>query len=380
MPAAPRLSAAPTMPAAPTGPRRPSSASNYIIACVLAVAAWVATFTISAFVSALGYLLLFAGIIAIAGFAIGKLWSGAPAAVRNSTKWLRNAPVYVLAPLFVTPCGASLPLMGKAEQSKRCKNAEMAALHAVNDASYFKGSDPFRQLESLKSTIDDGRKDCSLADDEKRIAKLDELFATLERQAHSAACEPLAREALEAVEGIGDSLTPQEQLHAFTSSNAKVEHAIAVCNRGGATEDAATLTRVKAETVAPGIIRAQAAVEAAELAKIRAAIDAATLKVPIRTLLNEYSDNEIRADALYKGKLVQVTGRVSDTKRDILNSIYVTLGTGRMFEIPEVQCFFEDDWARAAAQLSKGQTITVRGRVDGLMFNVLMSNCEIVAW
>jgi hypothetical protein len=100
--------------------------------------------------------------------------------------------------------------------------------------------------------------------------------------------------------------------------------------------------------------------------------------VEISTLLDEYRDNEVRADSSFKGSWIQTTGYVDDVKRDFMNSIYVTLGTGRELEIPQVQCFFEDSEAKKAAALSKGARVTVRGRVEGLMMNVLVKRCEFV--
>lgn len=43
-----------------------------------------------------------------------------------------------------------------------------------------------------------------------------------------------------------------------------------------------------------------------------------------------------------------------------------------------VQCFFDDAHAAKAAQFNKGDTVTVRGRVDGLMMNVLVKDCEFI--
>lgn len=98
--------------------------------------------------------------------------------------------------------------------------------------------------------------------------------------------------------------------------------------------------------------------------------------VDIKTLLKEYKDNEVRADVQFKGKRVQITGKVGDIKKDIMDRIYVTVGTGKQLEIPEVQCFFDDEHASKAAALSKGQSITVKGTVKGLMMNVLVEDCE----
>ncbi|EYF06000.1 OB-fold protein [Chondromyces apiculatus] len=100
-------------------------------------------------------------------------------------------------------------------------------------------------------------------------------------------------------------------------------------------------------------------------------------RVPIEKLLGEYKDNEVRADGEFKGQLVQVTGVVGDVKKDITDSIYVIVGTGQPFEIPEVQCCVADGQEKRAAALSKGSKVTVRGRVDGLMMNVLFRDCEI---
>ncbi len=52
-------------------------------------------------------------------------------------------------------------------------------------------------------------------------------------------------------------------------------------------------------------------------------------------------------------------------------------GTGAALEIPRVQCFFEKDQLKAVATLSKGQSLTVRGKVSGLMMNVLVKKCAI---
>lgn len=101
------------------------------------------------------------------------------------------------------------------------------------------------------------------------------------------------------------------------------------------------------------------------------------LDVQLETLLSEYKDNEVRADANYKGKVIKISGKVDDIKKDILNSPYVTVGTGKQFEIPQVQCMLRKDASGAAMQLSKGADVTVIGKVDGLMMNVLVRDCSI---
>jgi hypothetical protein len=98
-------------------------------------------------------------------------------------------------------------------------------------------------------------------------------------------------------------------------------------------------------------------------------------KVPVATLLKDYKGNELRADALYKGKRLQIAGKAGEFKRDITNTIFMTVGTGAAFEHPEAQCFFDDAYASTVASLTKGETVTVVCTVAGLMMNVLMKDC-----
>ena len=100
--------------------------------------------------------------------------------------------------------------------------------------------------------------------------------------------------------------------------------------------------------------------------------------VALVTLLKEYKDNEVRADSQFKGKFIRVSGSVGDVKKDIADKAYVTLGTGAAFEIPQVQCMLSDSSIARASSLSKGAPVEVSGRVEGLMMNVLVRDCEIL--
>jgi hypothetical protein len=101
------------------------------------------------------------------------------------------------------------------------------------------------------------------------------------------------------------------------------------------------------------------------------------VQVNIRTILAAYENNEVGADNQYKGKLIEVTGIVGDIKKDIMDNLYVTLGTGAQFEIPQIQAFFDDSMNNQLGQLRKRQQLTVVCRVNGLMMNVLAKDCVI---
>lgn len=96
--------------------------------------------------------------------------------------------------------------------------------------------------------------------------------------------------------------------------------------------------------------------------------------VSAKDLYYTYQQNEISADNNFKDKTFYVEGIVDDIKKDILDDIYVTLRTGEV--IGSIQCFLDD--SDVAAQLKKGQRITIYGKCDGLMMNVLMRDCKVV--
>lgn len=92
-------------------------------------------------------------------------------------------------------------------------------------------------------------------------------------------------------------------------------------------------------------------------------------------LFQEYEGNEIAADRKYKGEIVLVHGTIEDIGKDLMDDMYIVVG-GSGF-IDGVQCFFADDQESSVADLSKGQRVSVKGRVSGKMGNVLVKNCEL---
>ena len=96
--------------------------------------------------------------------------------------------------------------------------------------------------------------------------------------------------------------------------------------------------------------------------------------IQAKDLYNAYQANEVSADNNFKAKNFYVEGVVRDIGKDILDNIYVTLKTGHI--IGSVQCYIDN--ANVAANLQKGQRITVFGECNGLMMNVLMKDCKVV--
>lgn len=105
------------------------------------------------------------------------------------------------------------------------------------------------------------------------------------------------------------------------------------------------------------------------------AAETPAIEVSARQLYADYEANGVAADEKYKGKVLRVTGKVNTIDRDIMDKIYVTLKGDEYFG--DIQCFFAEDHVKTASQLSKGQTITVKGKCDGKMMNVLLKGCVI---
>lgn len=100
------------------------------------------------------------------------------------------------------------------------------------------------------------------------------------------------------------------------------------------------------------------------------------MKVDCYQLYNDYKDNEISADTKYKGKTLQITGQVYDIYRAIDDKPYVSI---KMNGFEGIRLKFKTSEEPKLADLSKGQTITVKGKCDGKsVINVSLSQCEII--
>jgi len=101
------------------------------------------------------------------------------------------------------------------------------------------------------------------------------------------------------------------------------------------------------------------------------------MSVKISKLLKDYRDNEINADNQYKSKTIEVTGYVDSIKKDLFGGLFITVGTGKSFEIPQVQASFDKSSNQELAQLNKSELITIVCQVQGLMMNVILKECKI---
>jgi len=100
--------------------------------------------------------------------------------------------------------------------------------------------------------------------------------------------------------------------------------------------------------------------------------------VDYHKLYNDYEANAIKADATYRGKLLQLTGPVDKIDREVMGQPYVTFAIDEYFK--DVRITFRSSEESKVAALSKGQTITIIGTCQGTLLSttVAMDDCILV--
>lgn len=94
-----------------------------------------------------------------------------------------------------------------------------------------------------------------------------------------------------------------------------------------------------------------------------------------------YKENTVNADALYKDKILVVTGTIQNIGQDIVTKApCISLETNDGYGLYPLQCFFSKDGDQTdlIAQLKDGDYITIVGECDGVpLTQVQLSDCAI---
>ena len=100
------------------------------------------------------------------------------------------------------------------------------------------------------------------------------------------------------------------------------------------------------------------------------------IQIGAHQLYQDYEANEVAADQKYKDNVLLVTGTVATIGKDITDEIYVAL-VGDDSGFGQVQCMMGANHTNEAAQLKKGMRVTIKGKCDGKMMNILLSGCSL---
>lgn len=101
--------------------------------------------------------------------------------------------------------------------------------------------------------------------------------------------------------------------------------------------------------------------------------DAADFMTSPTELFEKFTADETAANQTYLNKVVELSGTVTE-KKDVgdQGSVILLEVPGEMFGI---NCAFEPADAASLASVETGSTITLRGKVDGMAFDVNLSRC-----
>ena len=89
------------------------------------------------------------------------------------------------------------------------------------------------------------------------------------------------------------------------------------------------------------------------------------LSISATELINAYKENEVKADKIYKGKIVEVNGIVDAIDSGIDDKAVVRLSDGDEFSFYNVHCYIDNDNQNKACELKKGENVTIVGKADG---------------
>ena len=102
------------------------------------------------------------------------------------------------------------------------------------------------------------------------------------------------------------------------------------------------------------------------------------LSISATELINAYNENEVKADKMYKGKIVEVNGIVDGIDSDMDDKAVVRLSDGDKFSIYTVSCYIDDENQDNACELKKGENVTIIGKEDGeIAGQPCIKNCKI---
>jgi len=106
---------------------------------------------------------------------------------------------------------------------------------------------------------------------------------------------------------------------------------------------------------------------------------AGTIKVEARKLYEDYKANQLKADGLYLGKTLQVSGRVVKINKTIMTDEYYLEIAGSS-SLGTVDVYFNSSELDKIADLNSGQTITVVGECEGYsILSVKITNAYLVS-
>ena len=91
-------------------------------------------------------------------------------------------------------------------------------------------------------------------------------------------------------------------------------------------------------------------------------------------LVDSFEKDEQVANKLYLGKIIEVTGVVSEKSKDEKGKLSITL-QGQ--DMSGIGCEFEPAAQTKASTLTEGQKVTIKGICTGILIDVVLVDCVV---
>lgn len=102
------------------------------------------------------------------------------------------------------------------------------------------------------------------------------------------------------------------------------------------------------------------------------------ITITAEQLYAEYDENEVRADRLYEGKMLEISG-VVDRVSVTFGEIELILNDGGAWSFVQVNCHFNDDQSESVAELNSGDKLVIMGKCRGKAIFPSLLNCTIIS-
>lgn len=106
---------------------------------------------------------------------------------------------------------------------------------------------------------------------------------------------------------------------------------------------------------------------------VEAATPAFTLSAS--ELLHAFTKDEASANALYGGKVVQVSGVVTDI---VSSDSSMVLQMGNEDELAFISCYLDNDKPEDYSTLQRGKSVTIKGICNGMLLDVVLDKCVLL--
>ena len=97
-------------------------------------------------------------------------------------------------------------------------------------------------------------------------------------------------------------------------------------------------------------------------------------KLNSEALITAYEQDEKGANAKYLGKVVEVTGVVSEKTKDEKGKVSITLAGP---DLAGIGCDFERNAAEKVSTLNVGDQVKIKGTCTGVLMDVVMVDCVV---